>query len=222
MVPLGAYHMPDRSPLAASDDPRMRRLRAAWPSWQFRAHPQGGTLCHVKGGPGMVSDYAAARDCGDGMRWLPPQTMPTLYDLAREVQPQPATRVLLRRIGEISIPLGTGPVYGAGPRRGRPSSEFGALASDLYRRSVDTDLPWTDADELDVERLLFLAIRFGYCLTWELFGELAPYDLDEVSEILSAIWGSHPKPLGSDGSTSQQSPPEPSPTPSSPRSNGPP
>jgi hypothetical protein len=198
----------------------MARLRAAWPSWQFRKHPDGGTLAVPKGGPAALGDYGPPRDCGEGMSWLPPREMPSFYDLAREVEPSPATRVTLRRVGPVSVPLGLGPVFGAGPKRGRPSSEYGLLARDLHQRASDPEHDWGVDDELDVERLLFTALRCGYHLTWELFGELAPYDLDEVGEILGAIWGSHPKPSGSAGSTSPQSPPEPSATRSSPRPSG--
>ena len=182
---LGAYLIRGASSaLEASEDPRLPRLRAAWRLWSY-TRTEGGVLCVQAGAPvpQTVDGYGPARPCENGLDWLPPKTLPALYDLAREDPPGESTEVVLRRIGPVTIPLGLGPIYGAGRKRGLPSSEYGRHAADLHRRAVDKAHAWCAADELDTERLLFLALRQGYHLTWEIFGELAPYDLDEVSEI---------------------------------------
>lgn len=204
---LGAYHLPDVGKLAVVDDPRFARLCTAWPAWEFRTHPAGGTLIVPQGMATIIDLHGPVIDCADGLRWHPPTTMPTLHDLARDEMPQPAARVTLRRCGLVSVPLGVGPVYGAGPRKGQPSSEFGRLARDLYRRAIDQAHPWTDREDRDTERVCFLALQAGYHLSDELFGELAPYDQDETELLIAAVWGSDPKASASDGTTSPPSPP---------------
>lgn len=207
MIPLGAYHLPTATKTDALDDRRVARLRAAWPSWESRTHPLGGALLVPSGSARGALDLSRPGvPCDDGMNWHPPQVMPTLYDLAREEMPQPSVVIRLRRIGDVSLPLGVGPVYGAGPKRGKPSSPFGLLAFDLFARGNEPDHVWTADDERDVERLLFLAFQQGYSLTEELFAELAPYDLDEINPILQGIWGCDPKASASDGPTSPPSP----------------
>lgn len=209
---LGAYHLPGLGKLQAGDDPRLGRLRAAWPAWEYRTHPKGGTLLLPKGDTNAV-DLVAGVKCADGLIWHPPATTPTLHDLAREEIPQPSARITLRRVGPVSIPLGVGPVFGAGPKRGQPSSDFGRLAHDLFARARRPADEWTTTDDRDLERMLFLALQSAYHLTDELFGELAPYDLDEVDSLISAIWGRDPKASASDGATSPPSPQESSPNP---------
>lgn len=203
---LGAYHMPGLAKLQAADDPRMRRLIAAWPVWEYRTHPAGGALAVPKGLTNPIDLAGPVVECPDGLRWHPPTTMPTLHDLAREDMPQPAVRIRLRRMGQVSVPLGVGPVYGAGPRKGQPSSELGRLARDLYHRAIDREHEWSDQDDRDTERVCFLSIQAGYSVTEELFGELAPYDQDELSVMIAAVWGCDPKASASDGTTSPPSP----------------
>ncbi len=145
--------------------------------------------------------------CDDGLIWFPPAVAPTLYDLAREDPPRETAIVRLRRVGPVNVPLGLGPCFGLGPQRGTPSSEFGRLAHELRQRSRDSEHVWSDADEIDVERLLFLALQFSYVLTWDIWCRIAPYDLDEVSVIVDAIWGLDPKALPGGGPTSVPSPP---------------
>lgn len=209
---LGCYFLAGVAPLAAGDDPRMKRLRLAWPSWRYVKHGYG-TLLVPKGTDDALEQCGDAVDCFDGLRWHPPQELPTLHDLARDEMPQPSVRFTLRRFGTVSVPLGIGPVYGSGRRRGQPSSEFGRLTFDLFGRANDRTREWTDADERDVERLLMLALQAGYCLTEELYGELSPYDADETEPLLNVIWGSDPKASASDGRTSPPSPQESSATP---------
>lgn len=204
---IGAYHMPDRGKLQVVSDPRFQRLLATWPAWEFRTHPAGGSLLLPKGIDNSGIDlHAPVITCDDGLRWHPPATMPTLHDLARDEMPQPATRITLRRIGQVSVPLGVGPVYGAGRRKGQPSSELGRLAHDLYQRAIDKEREWTQREVDDTERVCFLALRAGYHLSEELFGELSPYDTDETELIVAAVWGSDPKASASDGPTSPPSP----------------
>lgn len=210
---LGAYHMVGVAPLAAGQDPRMARLRAACKAWEYRRHPAGGTLLIPKDSGTRLDACVAAVDCFDGLRWHAPAVMPTLHDLAREDMPQPSTRIELRRPGTISVPLGVGPVFGSGPRKGQPSSAMGRLAHDLYARAVDKSHDWTTKDASDTERLIFLAIQAGYSITEELFGELSPYDEDEAELLVAAVWGTDPKALASDGRTSPPSPPVSSATP---------
>lgn len=207
---LGGYHMPGAGKMNAGQDPRMARLRAACKGWEYRSHPDGGVLLIPKGSGLSLADLGAPVDCADGLRWHPPRTLPTLHDLAREEMPQPATTVTLRRCGTVSVPLGVGPVYGSGPKKGRPSSEFGHLAQSLFQRAQDRSHEWDDQDISDTERLIYLALVFGYALTDELWAELAPYDADEAEPILGAIWGVDPKASASDGRTSPPSPQEPS------------
>lgn len=210
---LGAYHLPGVPRAQAGDHPAMARLRKAWKAWEYRTHPAGGTLLVPKGTNARLETCAPAIDCTDGLRWHAPLALPTLHDLARDDMPQPTARIELRRCGTLSIPLGVGPVYGVGPRRGQPSSPYGWLAADLYRRSIDKEHVWTDADDDDVHALVFLALQAGYNLTEELFQELAPYDADELEPLLAAIWGRDPKASASDGRTSPPSPQESSATP---------
>ncbi|HEX3134087.1 MAG TPA: hypothetical protein VHX44_10960 [Planctomycetota bacterium] len=193
------------APLKAGDDPRMKRLRAAWPVWKYLRNDHG-TLLVPKGTDDALDDCGDPIDCFDGLRWHPPKELPTLQDLAREEMPQPSVRFKLRRFGTVSVPLGVGPVYGSGRKRGQPSSELGRLTFDLFARGQDKAREWTDADERDVERLLMLAFQAGYSLTDELFTELSPYDADEAEPLLNTIWGSDPKALASDGPTSPPSP----------------
>lgn len=207
---LGLYRIPDKAQLAASDDPRVARLRAAWPTWDFRRHPEGGTLAVPRGQSPDLRICGPVRTCVDGLFWHPPATLPTLHDLARDEEVKPSVRLRLRRTGTISIPLGVGPCYGAGPKRGQPSSEFGILARRLHHRAEeaeknkDTD-PWNAQDEVEVERLLFLGFRCSYHLTEELFGDICPYDLDEISDVIGVIWGNDPKASKRDGTTSPPS-----------------
>lgn len=203
---LGCYHMPNVAPMAAGNDPRMARLRAAFPTWEYRRHPDGGTLIVPKDAGTSLAGCGPAVECHDGLRWHPPIVMPSLHDLARDDMPQPSTRVKLRRCGTISVPLGVGPVYGVGPKRGQPSSTFGRLAFDMFNRTKDADRTWSNEDDNDAERLLMLAIQSGYHLTEELFEEIAPYDQDEAAQILHVIWGNDPKASASDGPTSPPSP----------------
>ncbi len=210
---LGAYHLPTAgSPVAAMDDQRIARLKAAWPRWRAGRHPSGGCLVAPVGLSEEVrldpAAYDADEPCADGLVWLPPKVTPTLYDLAREDPPRETATVRLRRVGPVTVPLGLGPCFGLGPRRGQPSSEFGTLAHTLRRRARDTEHVWTDDDEVETERLVFLAFQFGYCVTWEIWCRLAPYDLDEVSPILDGIWGLDPKASRDVGPTSPPSPPE--------------
>lgn len=214
---IGAYIIPIQAGLRDADrDPRTARLRAAWPRWRFGrcadgiiAAPFGlGDACHLS-----VSAYGPARTCADGLIWLPPVALPSLYDLAREEIPAEVTEIRLRRLGLASVPLGLGPVYGVGPKRGSPSSEYGALAAALYRIANDKAYVWGDDEEREVERLIFLGFRLCYHLTREIWDELAPYDLDEVGDILQCAWGSHPKASSDGGSSSPPSLPEPSGTP---------
>jgi hypothetical protein len=200
---LGAYYFPKISPISTSDDPRMARLRRAWNAWEYIGQ-DGGTLVRPKGiGASM---HFSAHDTVDGLQWYPPDQFPSLYDLARADMPQPATRVHLRRIGPVSVPLGIGPVFGAGSKRGQPSSPLGILAAELFTSASDKERAWTTADEKKVEQLLFFALQAGYHLTEELFAELAPYDLDEIPVLLGCIWGNDPKASASDGPTSPPSP----------------
>lgn len=202
---LGAYFIPDAAPLTASADPRLARLRAAWPKWRYQATP-GGVLAFPLGTDDHLDSCGERVTCADGLGWHAPLTPPAFYDLAREDIPAPSVHVHLRRIGNVSVPLGVGPVFGAGPKRGQPSSEFGKLAFDLHARSSVKDRKWTDEDEADVERLLFLALRHCYHITEEVFNECPPYDADEISPILQAIWGSDPK---ASASAEPTSPPPP-------------
>lgn len=210
---LGLYRIPGQAQMAASDDPRMARLRAAWPAWDFRRHPDGGTLAVPRGSSPDLRACGPVRTYVDGLLWHPPAALPTIQDLARAEEVKPSVRLRLRRAGTVSVPLGVGPVYGAGPKRGQPSSEFGILARDLHQRSTDKDRTWTNEDEADVERLLFLAFRCSYHVTEELFGEVAPYDLDEINELIGVIWGNDPKASQRDGTTSPPSVLVPSATP---------
>lgn len=203
---LGVYHLPKVLRADAKDHPALARLRTAWKAWGYHSHPDGGTLLIPKGSGLTLANCRPAVACADVLRWHAPLTLPTLHDLAREDMPQPSARVELRRCGTVSVPLGVGPVYGAGPRRGEASSAFGQLANSLYQRAIDKDHDWSDAEDRDMERLMFLALQAGYSLTEELFGELAPYDTDEVELILAAIWGRDPKASASDGPTSPPSP----------------
>jgi hypothetical protein len=50
-------------------------------------------------------------------------------------------------------------------------------------------------------------------VTEEVFGEIAPYDLDEINVVIATIWGNDPKASRRDGTTSPPSAPEPSATP---------
>jgi hypothetical protein len=209
---LGAYHLPDAgSPLAAMGDRRQARLRAAWPRWKAGRHPKGGSIVVPIGlseaDTMNPADYGAPEPCSDGLVWLPPRVMPTLYDLAREDPPRETATIRLRRVGPVTVPLGMGPCFGLGPHRGKPSSEFGTLAHEQYRRARDAEYVWTDEDEAAVERLVFLAFQFGYCVTWEIWCRLAPYDLDEVAPILDGIWGLDPKASRDVGPTSPPSRP---------------
>jgi|GEM_PF-4723480 len=210
---LGIYHLPDQGKLAAGDDPRMARLRSAWPEWEYRSHPAGGTLLLPKGSGLTLDQCRPPVPCSDGLRWHAPLTLPTLHDLARDEIPQPSARVTLRRTGTVSLPLGVGPVYGSGRRKGQASSAFGILHNDLYNRAHDLERAWTDDDERDVAVMLFLALQSGYHLTEELYEELSPYDADEMKLMMLAIWGSDPKAWASDVRTSPPSPPASSATP---------
>ena len=215
---LGAYHIREAgTAVAAMSDPRLRRLKAAWPNWKAGVHPSGGCIVAPAGLPGGSLDVAtydqATESCTDGLIWLPPSEPPTLYDLARDDPPREITVVRLRRVGPVNVPIGLGPMFGLGPKRGQPSSEFGTLAHDLRRRAKDPEHVWDTADELAVERLLFLGLQLSYSLTWEIWCRIAPYDLDEVGVIIDAIWGLDPKALPGVAPTSVPSPPGPSPTP---------
>lgn len=215
----GAYHMPDcPGPVAAADDPRVARLRRAG-RWAFAQHPASGCVAYPAEDERFdPAAHGEPETLADGLVWLPPRVAPSLHDLARASMPQPATTVELRRQGRVSIPLGVGPVYGCGPRRGEPSSEFGELVLAVDQRlsetgehppeDLDEDLRrWTAADEARLERLCFLALQAGYELTEELFARIAPYDADEIAVIWEGILGIDPKAAAGATATAPPSPP---------------
>jgi len=216
MMRLGAYLVDAPATPAVLDDPRLGRLRSAWPAWAVAGTVDGRALVIPAGEGCPVSfdrdDYGEAVEGLDGLLYLPPDPLPELYDLAREDMPQPAARVSLRRVasggpGEISIPLGLGPVYGVGPRQGEPSSTYGRLAWDLWSRVEE--LPTDDdgnvqlSEELleDMRHLAHQAVEQGYHVTWELWWQLAVYDADELSKITDVIWGADPKAAPGDATT---------------------
>jgi len=204
---LGTYHVTDAGgPMAVHDDPRVARLKAAYPRWAASRAPAGGVYLSPHGQPPQVT-VSDPVICDDGLEWYAPTALPQLYDLARDQIPQPSADVDLRRVGRVSLPLGVGPAYAIGPRRGQPSSEYGQAVEQLWQRHQADSDAWTSDDDDHTERVIWLAAAQCYHLTWELWCALCPYDLDETSLILGAIFGLDPKAERGDGATSQPSPP---------------
>jgi hypothetical protein len=195
MPPMGIYVTPEGgSTVAASDSPLALRIarQAGFPwTWQ-RVQGVGMVATQAPGifAESMV-DYGTPQPVPEGGTYRPPKEPGPLGMLRREHTPGPVAETPLRRAGPTAIPLGLGPIYAIGPKSGLPSSEYGAMAAQLWEQ-VQAGA-WTEEDGRKAIQLCCLALMQTHHLTEELLDFLSPFDVDEVSLIIGGIMGNDPK-----------------------------
>jgi hypothetical protein len=194
-----AYWASEIEPCNAPGHPALERIQTAAP-WQYCAHPYGGTLATWAGASRSHEDYAPPVDTLDGLRYLGPRQIPTIYDLARDGG-QPGVDVRLACGAIVTIPVATvahrqlrlGRRVGIEGVIGDPVSSYGRLAVELSRRAAESSgLSYEDDD---LHRLLLLALAQRYRVTADLLDDMALIAQEDVDPLLGAIWTGDPKAL---------------------------
>lgn len=213
-----AYIFPAMAHDVLLADPRLARLKAAYPgAWVCRRHEGDRWILTPPGT--SVDAFGSERETFDGLTYLPPQAPTTMHDLARAVIPPHNGTVELTGGLEISVAMGLLAAHrlvmgAATPHVGDPATAFGRMAWDQYDRSRDPDQ--TTPSDAECMRLVFLGVQACYHITEEVWDDLAPVTSDDLSALLTAIWGGDPKAASGDDGTSPSPPPDSSPTPNSP------
>jgi len=198
-----AYWAKAVAPQAASESPVFARIQMAGP-WLYAAHPEGGTLAYLnhwpeqgQTGPRSPDGYGEARDCGDGLIYLPPKKKTDIWDLGRENRAGVDFKLACGKTVSIPVALVQHRQFRVGPgakdRLGEPISEYGALAIELLKSAQkDGKL---DEEDPRLWRLIALAFSQCYRLTPELLDDTQCFALDDIDPLLGLVWWGDPKAL---------------------------
>ena len=190
-----AYWAPDVPPSEAKDSSVFAEIQHAGP-WVYQSHPAGGTLATMDCGTRLPDDYGAPVYLADGLHYLPPLTLPTLYDCAR---PEAAGGVVVRLSCGVQAEIPVALVSHRqlrlsrrpGPRMGPPVTEYGRLAAALLDEAKISGGLMDDDPRLS--RLLTLALAQRYRVTAEMVDDMGLIAAEDVDCLLGAIWAGDPK-----------------------------
>lgn len=199
-IPDGIGHTGGNAAVAAH--PIAKRLAAFGP-WQTSKHAEGGVLLSWVGGSTDVAMYGTPRATYDGLTFYPSLTPIRPENVARASVSESVDIDLVSGV-RLSIPIAKRSArrrrFGCDDALGAFVDEYPTLAFKLFDRFADKEQ--VTIGDADLRRILFLAVAKNYRMTEEALDDSGWLTTEDDDAIISAAFGTDPKPVPAAGATS--------------------